>query len=124
MMATPVPQHHSETVVAGGVDTQEGKEQYGKAPKRRTAITEKGQRDADNRKHSDNHSDIDGQVKKDNCRYGITVDAAEDCPLTFGKLNDAHQQQGKKCQHECRAPKALLLAYGTEYKIGILGSGT
>ena len=80
----------SKSIIAGSIDAQQGKQQNGKAPQRRTSITKKGQRNTDNRQNSDDHSYIDRQMKKDDCRYTITINTSENRALPFGKLYDTH----------------------------------
>lgn len=110
----------SKSIIAGSIDAQQGKQQNGKAPQRRTSITKKGQRNTDNRQNSDDHSYIDRQMKKDDCRYTITINTSENRALPFGKLYDTHQQQSEEKQNTYCSHKALFLPDRTENKIGIL----
>lgn len=110
----------SKSIIAGSIDAQQGKQQNGKAPQRRTSITKKGQRNTDNRQNTNDHSYIDRQMKKDDCRYTITINTSENRALPFGKLYDTHQQQSEEKQNTYCSHKALFLPDRTENKIGIL----
>ena len=59
-------------------------------------------------------------MKKDDCRYTITINTSENRALPFGKLYDTHQQQSEEEQNTYCSHKALFLPDRTENKIGIL----
>lgn len=56
---------------------EEDEQQYREAPKRRAAVREERQRDADDRRQSQDHPDIDEQVEEEYAQHAVAVYPSE-----------------------------------------------
>lgn len=64
-----------------GVQTQENKQKDGERPKRRSSVTEEGERNTDNRSQADGHTNVDCQVEEQDAGHAVAIHAAENRAL-------------------------------------------
>ena len=109
-----------EVKYLAGVHSYKNEQQDAKGQQGGTTIAEKGQRDADNRKQPNGHADIHGKMEKENAGYTVTVNTHKSFFLLLGQIDNAQQQGHKEGDKHQAAKPTMLLAYGTENKIGAL----
>ena len=68
-----------------GVDANEDEQQDGEAPQRGAAVAEEREGDADDRRQTEHHADVDEQVEQEDAYQRIAVDTPEAVGLPFGK---------------------------------------
>ena len=103
-----------------GIQFYHNKKQNSEGPQGRTAVTEKRQRNSDNRKKSDGHPDIDGKMEEKHGRDTVAVDSRKGRALSFGQKHEPVKQGAKKYDHGQAPGPAPFFADGTENKIGAL----
>ena len=86
-----------EPAVAPHVQTQEDEQQNGEAPKRRPSVTEKRERNANDRSQAQHHTDVDEQVEQKDAGHRVAVDPSEGGSLPLGQVNQP-QDQGQEAQ--------------------------
>lgn len=74
----PRPDRNSESGRPLSVNAQKDKQQNGKAPEGRPAITEERQRNPNHRSNSKHHSNVNEQVKKENTGSGVAENPSKD----------------------------------------------
>lgn len=85
--------------LAASIYAQESKEQEREAPQRRTAVTEKRQRYADNGREAHDHAYVDKDVEEQDAHHAIAVDAPEHCALALGKIDEPQDEREKQQKH-------------------------
>lgn len=99
---------------------QKHKQQYRKSPQRRSAIAEKGQRDANHGRQPQHHPNIHDEVEDKNTGHTISIDTTEGRCLPFGKNEESKYEQEKHYEYCTGANEALLLADRAKNEIGVL----
>ena len=106
--------------IATCIHAEEDEEQDGEAPERGTAVTEEGQRNADDRGETQHHADIDEDVEEEDAHDGIAVDAPKGVGLAFGKVDEAQDESQEQTENDGTSEEPFFLAYGAEYEVGVL----
>lgn len=75
---------------------QKNKQQDGKSPQRRTAVTKEWQRDTNYGHNANHHSDVYQQMEQKYTYNTIAIHAAKDCGLSFRQRNKPEYEHGKK----------------------------
>ena len=99
------------------IELEEDKEQNSKTPKGGSAVAEERQRNTDNGKKTDRHSDIYGEVKKQNARHRVAVDPREFIFLPLGQEYDPQKECHEQGDREQAADPSVLFSNGAENKV-------
>ena len=75
---------------------EEDEEQDGESPEGGTSVTEEGERDADYGSESDDHADIDEDMKEQDAKHTITIDTRKGVRLTFCQIEQAQNECQEK----------------------------
>ena len=74
------------------VYAEEDEKQDGESPEGGASVTEEGERDADYGSESDNHADIDEDMKEQDAKHTITVDTRKGVRLAFCQIEQAQNE--------------------------------
>lgn len=88
-------------IAAGGIDAEEDEEEYCEAPKRRAAVAEEGEGNADNGAEPNHHSYVDAEVENEVACHAIGVDAPERRWLPLGNGYYAQHKNEKQQYRYC-----------------------
>ena len=76
---------------SAGIDAQEDKQQNGEAPQGGATVAEKRKGNTNDGHQPQHHAYINGEMKEEETRHAVTVDAPEDGGLALGNVQKPQQ---------------------------------
>ena len=102
------------------IQFDEAEQHHGEGPEGGAAVTDKRQRDSDDRKQSDGHADVDEEVDGEDARDAVAVIAYKWISLFFREFKYPEDEGAVKSEDHQGTEKSPFFANGAEDEVGAL----